>query len=141
MEKIYKAEEIVRNNHSKSLWIVIHGSVYNLTEFCKEHPGGEEVLLELAGKDGSKCFDSIGHSVEAIRLRDCLKIGEMEKGAILEEPEAKPVTKASIDQSKLDDQRQKQDEEEQKEEDKSFIPLIAAAVVIYAFIVYYIWFW
>jgi cytochrome b involved in lipid metabolism len=25
------------------LWLVIHGSVYDVTSFLKDHPGGEEV--------------------------------------------------------------------------------------------------
>lgn len=93
MSKIYTAEEIARHNHNEDLWLVIHGSVYNLTKFYKEHPGGEEVLLQLAGKNGSKCFDSIGHSDEAIMLRDTFKIGELQEGAELDAPiptKAKP---------------------------------------------------
>lgn len=89
MTTIYMSNEIARHDHDKDLWIVIHGDVYDLTKFYKEHPGGEEVLLKLAGKDGSECFDSIGHSFEAITLRNTFKIGEMEENGILEKPKAK----------------------------------------------------
>jgi len=58
---------------------VIHGGVYNITKFYKEHPGGEEVLLKLAGQDATECFEAIGHSNEAIILRQNFKIGEIGK--------------------------------------------------------------
>ncbi|XP_072764409.1 uncharacterized protein [Anoplolepis gracilipes] len=71
----YTIEEVAL--HSEDLWIIIHGNVYNLSTFVKEHPGGEEVLMELAGKDGTKCFDNIGHSDEAKQLREKFKIGKV----------------------------------------------------------------
>ena len=43
----------------------IRGVTYNLTEYAFEHPGGEDILQELYGKDATKEFDDIGHSIEA----------------------------------------------------------------------------
>jgi len=73
----YTTEEVALHNNAEDLWIIIHGNVYNLTSFLTEHPGGEEVLLELSGRDGTECFDSIGHSEEAKLLREKFKIGEV----------------------------------------------------------------
>ncbi|KAK8704442.1 hypothetical protein V6N13_048064 [Hibiscus sabdariffa] len=42
--------------------------VLNVTKFLEEHLGGEEVLLESAGKDATKEFDDIGHSTPAKNL-------------------------------------------------------------------------
>lgn len=36
-----------------------------MTKFLEEHPGGDEVLIESAGKDATKEFDDIGHSKAA----------------------------------------------------------------------------
>lgn len=40
----------------------------DVTKFLQEHPGGEEVLLEAAGKDATEEFDAIGHSKAAKEL-------------------------------------------------------------------------
>lgn len=42
-----------------------------------QHPGGEEVLLEQAGKDGSEAFEDVGHSTDARELMKRYKIGEV----------------------------------------------------------------
>lgn len=62
MTKKYGVSEVSRHNQASDLWIALHGKVYDVTKFLKEHPGGEEVLLNLAGQDATKCFDDIGHS-------------------------------------------------------------------------------
>jgi len=39
--------------------------VYNVTSYLDDHPGGSEVILELAGKYADDMFEDIGHSQEA----------------------------------------------------------------------------
>jgi len=75
--QLYRREEVAKNNNSQGAWIVIHNSVYNVTEFLNEHPGGEEVLLEQAGKDGTEAFEDVGHSTDARELMTKYKIGEL----------------------------------------------------------------
>uniref|UniRef100_A0A0L8HNN7 Cytochrome b5 n=1 Tax=Octopus bimaculoides TaxID=37653 RepID=A0A0L8HNN7_OCTBM len=48
--KVYKLEHVKEHKTCKSLWLVIDNKVYDVTEFLDEHPGGEEVLLDLGGK-------------------------------------------------------------------------------------------
>lgn len=62
MTQQYTVEEVKRHNEAGNLWLVLHGNVYDLTQFLKEHPGGEEVLINLGGQDGTHCFEDIGHS-------------------------------------------------------------------------------
>ncbi len=38
----------------QDLWIIINGTVYDVTEFLPDHPGGKKTLLKYAGLDGSK---------------------------------------------------------------------------------------
>ncbi|XP_029158858.1 cytochrome b5-like [Nylanderia fulva] len=73
----YTIEEVALHKNAEDVWIIIHGSVYNVTSFLPEHPGGEEVLLGLAGQDATECFENIGHTNEAKQLRETFKIGEV----------------------------------------------------------------
>lgn len=53
---------------------------YVYHKYCRlyfQHPGGEEVLLEQAGKDGSEAFEDVGHSTDARELMKRYKIGEV----------------------------------------------------------------
>ena len=36
--------------------------VYDISNYLRSHPGGEDVLLSCLGRDATKDFDSIGHS-------------------------------------------------------------------------------
>ncbi|KAB0392588.1 hypothetical protein E2I00_007343 [Balaenoptera physalus] len=47
--KYYTLEEIQKHNHSKSIWLILHCKVYDLSKCLEEHPGGEEALREQAG--------------------------------------------------------------------------------------------
>ncbi|XP_035210208.1 cytochrome b5-like [Stegodyphus dumicola] len=76
-KKTYTLEEIAEHNNKKSVWILIHSNVYDVTKFLEEHPGGEEVLLEQAGKHATEAFEDIGHSTDARELMKQYKIGEL----------------------------------------------------------------
>ncbi|XP_018426594.1 PREDICTED: cytochrome b5 isoform X2 [Nanorana parkeri] len=75
--KYYTLEEIQKNNHSKSTWIILHHKVYDVTKFLEEHPGGEEVLREQAGGDATETFEDIGHSTDARNMSKDFIIGEL----------------------------------------------------------------
>lgn len=75
--KVYTAKEVASHNRENDLWIVMNRKVYDVSLFAKDHPGGEEVLLDVAGKDATACFDDIGHSVSAILAREKYNIGEL----------------------------------------------------------------
>ncbi|XP_027844870.1 cytochrome b5 isoform X1 [Aphis gossypii] len=73
----YTPNTVSNHKTTSDAWISIHGNVYNITNFITVHPGGEEVLVEAAGTDATVCFDSIGHSDEAYKLMNDLKIGKL----------------------------------------------------------------
>ena len=73
----YRLSEVKEHNDGKSCWMVIHDKVYDITRFLDEHPGGEEVLLEIAGNDGTEPFEEVGHSEDARELLVDYYIGEL----------------------------------------------------------------
>jgi len=44
------------------MWIGVHGSVYDVTDFCPMHPGGTLIIKSNAGVDCSKSFDNLAHT-------------------------------------------------------------------------------
>lgn len=48
-----------------------------LSTVCKQHPGGEEVLLEQAGSDASESFEDVGHSTDAREMLEQYYVGEL----------------------------------------------------------------
>lgn len=86
--KVYQMEEVAKHNTSESLWCVIHGKAYDLTEWQRDHPGGEDVLLEKAGQDASDEFEDSFHSEEA---REQMK--KYELGRVEGIPESKSVAR------------------------------------------------
>uniref|UniRef100_A0A1A9WVN5 Cytochrome b5 n=1 Tax=Glossina brevipalpis TaxID=37001 RepID=A0A1A9WVN5_9MUSC len=65
MVKQISLAEIKEHNKSTDLWVIIENKVYDLTKFRGEHPGGEDVLDEVAGRDATKDFNDVGHSQDA----------------------------------------------------------------------------
>ncbi|XP_037032100.1 cytochrome b5 isoform X3 [Bradysia coprophila] len=63
--KKYTFAEVKEHNKPSDLWVVIHDKVYDVTKFLHEHPGGEEVLEESAGRNATKDFDDADHSESA----------------------------------------------------------------------------
>ncbi|XP_014230903.1 cytochrome b5-like [Trichogramma pretiosum] len=126
MTRKYAVSEVTKHNNGNDLWIALHGKVYDITKFLKEHPGGEEVLLNLAGADATKCFDEVGHSQEAIQLKDTFEIGQLEGTFEAEGAAAGP----SIDDDDWE-------YEEPKKESSPFLPVfIGLGVLVYAFLFY-----
>ena len=70
-------EEVRKHNTRNSVWFVIHNKVYDVTKFMDEHPGGEEVLLEQAGKDATEIFEDVSHSADAKDLMKNYLVGEL----------------------------------------------------------------
>lgn len=77
MDKEYTIEEISKHNSIMDCWIIIDGYVFNVTGYAKSHPGGIKILLQYAGKDGTKAFDEVSGHVDAVRTLDELCIGKV----------------------------------------------------------------
>lgn len=55
----YTWEEVSRHATADSLWIVIHGIVYDVTQFKNTHPGSVGPLLHYGGKDATMAFEKV----------------------------------------------------------------------------------
>ena len=48
--------EVAKHDQPNDCWVVVHGNVYDLSEFLDKHPGGYEVL-NGAGGDCTELFE------------------------------------------------------------------------------------
>ncbi|KAJ9468581.1 Fumarate reductase [Diplonema papillatum] len=51
--------EVAEHNTPDDCWVVVHGKVYDLTDFVDEHPAGPQSILDIAGKDGTESFVAV----------------------------------------------------------------------------------
>ena len=61
--------------------------VYNVTDYVRDHPGGADVLYDVAGTDATEAYDEVGHSEDADEILATYLIGTL-KGA------RKPITRS-----------------------------------------------
>lgn len=84
-ERTIKADEVSRHTKKTDLWIILHGKVYDLTNYVEDHPGGVPFLLEFAGKDATEAYEDIGHSEDAREILENHLIGKL-PGSVSSEP-------------------------------------------------------
>lgn len=53
----FTAAEVASHNSSTNCWSIINDGVYNLTSWIGQHPGGQQAILALCGRDGSADFN------------------------------------------------------------------------------------
>lgn len=46
VDKIYTRDELLIHNKDGDLWLAIDGTVYDLTKFSEEHPGGKKSVSQ-----------------------------------------------------------------------------------------------
>ncbi|OBZ89406.1 Cytochrome b5 [Choanephora cucurbitarum] len=97
---VYSLEEVSKHNTKNDLWMSIHNKVYNITEFVQEHPGGEEVLYDEAGKDATEAFEDIGHSDEAREILEKYLIGELDEASKSKTTKFTPVRAGELPEVK-----------------------------------------
>lgn len=93
VSRVISEEELALHNNEKDLWVAIEGKVYNLTDY-KTHPGGFQVLVEVAGRDGTAEFLDANHPSYIDEDMPQYYIGDLEQ--------PKPTTKHKVEEgSKL----------------------------------------
>ncbi|KAF2149401.1 cytochrome b5 [Myriangium duriaei CBS 260.36] len=71
--------DVAEHNTKKDLYLVVHDKVYDCSSFVDEHPGGEEVMLDVGGQDATEAFEDVGHSDEAREILKGMLVGELER--------------------------------------------------------------
>ncbi|RCI06724.1 fatty acid alpha-hydroxylase [Rhizopus stolonifer] len=94
MPQVYSIKQVEEHNTLESLWVIFNDRVYDITEFAKDHPGGDDILLKYAGKDITKVMSDIDmhdHSQAAFDMLEDYLIGVVEE-SVLENTTARRLT-------------------------------------------------
>jgi cytochrome b involved in lipid metabolism len=76
----YTMAQVQAHNSASSCYTTINGSVYDLTQWISQHPGGSRAILSLCGIDGTQKFEN-QHGGQARPEQELasLKIGTLAK--------------------------------------------------------------
>lgn len=70
--------QIAQHNSDASCWSAISGNVYDLTSWIPNHPGGENTIRRICGKDGSSDYSrQHGRSSRVAGILVGFKIGTL----------------------------------------------------------------
>ena len=74
----YTMAQVAAHNSQSSCWTAINGSVYDLTQFVGQHPGGSGAIVSICGTDGTDAFNG-KHGGQARPAQELagLKIGTL----------------------------------------------------------------
>lgn len=80
----FSAVDVAAHSARDDLWVIIQGkgmfmyeswgasidlcTVYDVTEYVRDHPGGADVLIDVAGTDATEAYADVGHSEDAGRV-------------------------------------------------------------------------
>lgn len=119
-------EEVAKHNSPESCWVIIDGTVYDVTKFLPEHPGGQNIILRYAGKDASKKFFQI-HGIDIISnlLPEACNLGKV-TGTPLEE-------QTEQEEDNDDDDDDEEDEEERRAEFDNKKPPLSSIMNLFDF--------
>ena len=71
--------------------VIVHGRVYDVSDFLDDHPGGKSVVLRWAGKDATETYEPIHPPDTLDKYLDKSKhLGEVDMGSVAQEKEYDP---------------------------------------------------
>lgn len=75
----YTLSEVSNHDLTSDCWLIILDHVYNITSFLQQHPGGEYILMEYAGRDGTIPFKDARHGKDSYLILSKYLIGILPK--------------------------------------------------------------
>ncbi|GFY86018.1 hypothetical protein Acr_04g0007560 [Actinidia rufa] len=99
-QRIFTLSQVAQHKSKEDCWFIINGRVLDVTKFLEEHPGGEEVLLDSAGKDATKDFNDIGHSQASKNLLVKYQVGFLQGYGVQQSDDDSKVGVDSYKESK-----------------------------------------
>ncbi|KAH9187270.1 hypothetical protein AeNC1_010751 [Aphanomyces euteiches] len=94
--KVFTEEEVAAHKTASDCWIILGEDgakkVYDITKYLDDHPGGPEIVLDVAGQDANEEFEDIGHSLDARKVLEKYLIGTLKES---EEKKKKESEKAA----------------------------------------------
>jgi len=97
--KEYTYADVAAHDSKHDLWMVVHDKVYNVGNFVDEHPGGEEVMMDVGGQDATESFEDVGHSDEAREILAGFLVGDLKRLATDPLPSVASASKVATDTS------------------------------------------
>lgn len=62
--------------------------VYDVTSYVKDHPGGADLLIDVAGQDATAAYEDVGHSEDASEILESFLIGTLKDAVEYKAPTA-----------------------------------------------------
>ncbi|CAG8034666.1 unnamed protein product [Penicillium nalgiovense] len=85
-DQVFSVEDVASHKDRTDLWVIIHGKVYDLTKYVRDHPGGADVLYDVAGLDATEAYDEVGHSEDADEIMNTFMIGTVKDAQEIKAP-------------------------------------------------------
>lgn len=74
--KFFTKEEVLKHDKEDDCWLIVNGSVYDVTRWLPKHPGGTTVILSVGGRDATDLMKQM-HPVYVFKYLKSMKIGEI----------------------------------------------------------------
>lgn len=95
LTRVISREEVSRHRTENDCWVILHGQVLALPpSVLKEHPGGADIILDVAGQDCTEEFEASCHSEAARRWAARYTIGVLDTELNRFEARLVPILKA-----------------------------------------------
>lgn len=78
--------EISKHSRPSDAWLVINGTVWDVTDFAPQHPGGVDVIVEYLGRDASRAYSEVhGPGLVRKHLDASKNKGQVDEATVTEE--------------------------------------------------------